>query len=228
MPMPSGFVHPKVAREYYGVSQKTLENWRAKGTIPWIRPGRNYKYLIIASEGIEVSPKSNFIYARVSTQKQKGDLNRQISYLQDHYPEHQLITDIGSGLNFKRKGLKKILECADSETLGEVVVAHQDRLSRFGFELLRWFIERKGGKIMVLNREESSPEEELVKDLLSIITVFSARVHGLRSYHRAIKKDSAVPHTKTKENTQGMARDVSVVLQPNSRVGSRYREVLLL
>ena len=106
------------------------------------------------------------------------------------------------GLNFKRKGLKTILEYAYRGEIEELVVAHKDRLCRFGFELVEYPITVfSKGKIVVLNNSQSSPHEELTEDLLAILTVFSARSNGLRKYKSSIEKDSDISKYKTKENT---------------------------
>jgi len=109
------------------------------------------------------------------------------------YPEYEIIKDIGSGLNFKRKGLKAILESANSGDIKEVVVAHKDRLSRFGHELIRWIIENHGGKLVVLDNIKQSPEQELTRDLLTILHVFSCRLHRLRNYRASIKENQDLP-----------------------------------
>lgn len=136
--------------------------------------------------------KQNFIYTRVSTRKQMDDLSRQVNFLQQYKPEYSgytTIEDIGSGINFKRKGLSKILECCIQQTIGEVVVAHRDRLSRFGFDLIEQFVEKGGGRITVLEGGASnkSTQQELSEDLLSIIHVFNCRQMGRRSYSTKIK-----------------------------------------
>ena len=99
-----------------------------------------------------------------------------------------IIKDIGSGLNFKRKGLQKIIDYAIKGEVCEVVVAYKDRLARFGYDLVEHLIEEySNGKIVVLNNKDMSPEEELTKDLVAIINVFSSRLNGLRKYKNDIK-----------------------------------------
>ena len=143
------------------------------------------------------------IYARISTRNQKDDLQRQISYLRTRYPNHELITDIGSGLNFKRKGLKTILDYAIKGSLEELVVAHKDRLCRFGFELFEYLISTYSkGKIVVLNNTKSSPEQEVRQDILSILTVFGARINGLRKYKSQIKEEWNDQKTEESENNK--------------------------
>jgi excisionase family DNA binding protein len=196
------YVTTKKATEILGVSSKTLYRWKKQNKIKFIQPGkRNYLFNVknFFEEEIE-EPKNNFIYARVSTRGQLKDLESQLTFLKNKYPGYKEIKDIGSGLNFKRKGLKTILEHANKRTLGEVVVAYKDRLCRFGFEAIQWIIESNGGRLVVLNRKETSPEEELVNDLIAIITVFSARIYGLRSYKSKIKEDTTLLLNETKEN----------------------------
>jgi len=124
----------------------------------------------------------------VSSYKQKDDLQRQVDYMISQFPEAEVIKDIGSGINFKRKGLKTILESAINGDKLKIVVAHKDRLCRFGFDLIEWLIQRNAGEIMVLSKSELSPESELTQDLLTILHVFSCRMHGLRSYKDKISK----------------------------------------
>lgn len=201
--MTDQYVTPQEACLRLGISKKTLERWRQQGKIKYIKPGSRKHFYSIKEFFEEDIPenneeKTNYIYSRVSTKSQLKDLRTQESFLQKQYPSYISITDIGSGLNYKRKGLQRILEQADKGLVGEVVVSYRDRLCRFGFEFLQWFIENRGGKIVVLDNKKSSPEEELVNDLISIITVFSARIYGLRSYKHKIKNDRTIIDNDTK------------------------------
>jgi len=128
--------------------------------------------------------KNNFIYARVSTKKQMDDLSRQIEYLKrPEYSGYTIISDIGSGINFKRKGLSTILDSCLQRNIGEVVIAHRDRLCRFGYELIDQLVTRAGGKIKVIDDADNKTDsEELADDLLAIIHIFSCRQMGKRSY----------------------------------------------
>ena len=144
--------------------------------------------------------KENFIYARVSTKKQLDDLSRQIEFLKrPEYSGYNVVTDIASGINFKRKGLSTLLDACLQQRIGNVVVAHRDRLCRFGFELIEQLVSKSGGKIIVLNdSNDKTCEQELTDDLLSIIHIFSCRK---RSYaNRKVKniedKDSTDTPTK--------------------------------
>jgi predicted site-specific integrase-resolvase len=137
--------------------------------------------------------KTNFLYARVSSKKQLDDLQRQIEFLQSYKPEYlqyTLISDISSGINFKRKGLQTLLDACIQRTIGEVVVAHKDRLCRFGFELLQLFILKSGGSVNVIKNETNqSTEQELAEDLLSIIHIYSCKQMGKRSYKKRTIED---------------------------------------
>lgn len=149
--------------------------------------------------------KQNFIYARVSTKKQMDDLSRQLEYLKrPEYLSYTAITDISSGINFKRKGLSTILDACLQGTIGELVVAHRDRLCRFGFELIEQLVCKAGGTITVLDSSNNkTSEQELTEDLLSIIHVFSCRQMGKRSYcNRKAKnnEDKNLSNTESEED----------------------------
>jgi predicted site-specific integrase-resolvase len=134
------------------------------------------------------SDKKKVVYARVSSHKQRDDLERQTDLLKQRYPDHLVIQDIGSGINFKRKGLQTILDQCLQREIEEVVVAHKDRLCRFGFDVIKYVVEGTGGRIIVLDEEEhKSKEQELAEDLLSIIHVFNCRQMGKRRYNKKPK-----------------------------------------
>ncbi len=113
--------------------------------------------------------------------------------MRERYPDAEIVSDVGSGLNFKRKGLLSILERVHSGDKLRVVVAYRDRLARFGTELIETLFKRNGGEIVVLNQRDLSPEEEITTDLIAILTVFGARVNGLRRYRKEIKEDTSLP-----------------------------------
>ena len=113
--------------------------------------------------------------------------------MRSRYPDAKIISDVGSGLNFRRRGLLAILERVHAGDKLTVVVAYRDRLARFGTELIETLLERNGGELVVLNQRDLSPEEELTADLIAILTVFGARVNGLRRYRKEIKKDKTLP-----------------------------------
>ena len=110
--------------------------------------------------------------------------------MKEKYPDYEIISDVGSGINFKRKGLKKIIDYGIQGKLENLAVAYKDRLCRIGFDLVETILtEYSNTNIIIENDVASSPEEDVVKDLIQIITVFSARIHGLRSYMKTIKND---------------------------------------
>jgi predicted site-specific integrase-resolvase len=191
------YVNTRAACSQLGVHPNTLRAWDEKGWIKTIRtPGGKRLYDISSvSQG-----KAKIIYARVSNNGQKPDLEQQIQYLRTRYPEYELIQDVGSGLNFKRKGLKTLLDRVLSGDVEEIVIAHRDRLCRFGFDIFAAIADKFNTRIVVLDGSSLSPQEELVQDLLSIIHVFSCRLYGLRKYSRKIKEDKDLP--KVGEQTE--------------------------
>lgn len=194
------FVGNKKACEILGVHFKSLYNWEKSGKIETIRtPGGKRLYNVAKFININTSDetkainqmdnKRNICYCRVSTYGQKDDLERQINFMKHEYPEYEIIKDIGSGLNFKRRGLKKLIKYAINGEVNNVVIAYKDRLCRFGYDLIEFIIkDYSNGKIIILNKKTLSPEQELTTDLVSIINVFSARLNGLRKYKKEIKK----------------------------------------
>ena len=113
--------------------------------------------------------------------------------MQNHYPAAEVIKDIAFGLNFKRKGLRAILDRILQGDKLTIIVACRDRLTRFGFELIQYLVEQNGGEILVLDDTVHCPESEMVADIFSIIHVFSCIIHGLRKYKQKIKEDSDLP-----------------------------------
>jgi predicted site-specific integrase-resolvase len=147
-------------------------------------------------------------------------LSRQAAYLQEKFPKAEIVQDCGSGLNFKRKGLNSLLDRAIAGEKLTVVVAHRDRLCRFGFDLIRFVIERSGGKIVVLDNEEGSantPEKELVDDLLSVVHVFSCRINGRRSYKNKNKKEQVEADSATEALVQELDRVRTFCVQQDNR-----------
>ena len=186
--MSDEFLTPRRTSELLKVTTKTLQNWDKEGKIKSFRTTGGHRRFALAdirtlmqTEKEPITPtQTKICYCRVSTPSQKEDLERQVEFFRQTYLTHRIVQDIGSGLNFKRKGLQTILDIAIAGDLSEVVVTHRDRLCRFGFELIEGIITKhSNGKIVVLDNPKTSPESS---DLISIITVFSARLHGLRSH----------------------------------------------
>ncbi|HAC65038.1 MAG TPA: IS607 family transposase, partial [Cyanothece sp. UBA12306] len=135
------YVKPKEASTVLGVHVRTLSRWEQEGKIQAIKtPSGQRRYDIESYTGKFVSPaRITIIYARVSSRVQKEDLERQVEAIKEKYPSSEIISFIGGGLNFKRKKLLTLLERVMSGTIGTIVVAHKDRLARFGFDWINWF-----------------------------------------------------------------------------------------
>ena len=184
------FVNASKAQEFYGVTLDTLREWDKKGKIETVRTSGGHRRFFVP----EKNDGKKIIYARVSSKKQSDNLDNQIKYLQSKYPTYELISDIGSGINFERKGFRKILEQLFSNNIQTVVVTSKDRLCRFGIELFEYIFQRFGARLEILDSNEyepKSPNEELADDLLSIVTVFTTKYHGRRNYKKKITSDSS-------------------------------------
>ena len=178
-------VSTKTARKLLGVTTQTLRNWDKSGKIKTIRSasGARLYDLSMIQDIDHLNFKRKIAYCRVSSSKQTDDLNRQKLFFQTSYPEYEVIEDIASGINWKRKGLLKILDMTIQNKVDEIIIAHKDRLCRFGFELLEWIFQKHNVTVNILDHDEhSSPETELADDILSIVHVFSCRQMGRRRY----------------------------------------------
>ena len=174
------YIPSREASRILGVHPQTLRVWARDGRISYIRTEGNQRRYDVDSYIGNAKPTITLCYCRVSSKKQSADLERQVAFMRERYPDAEIVTDVASGLNFKRRGLLAILERVHSGDKLRVVVAYRDRLARFGTELIETLLERNGGELVVLNQRDLSPEEELTTDLLAILTVFGARVNGLR------------------------------------------------
>lgn len=203
------FISTKKAKEILSVSTTTLRRWDKEGKINTIRtPDGTRRYnlkdiqYIISGDNNDIKTqrtKQKICYCRVSSRKQMDDLERQKTFFKSKFPNHILVTDVGSGINWKRKGLQTILDKAMRGDISEVVVAHRDRLCRFAFELLEWIFSRNEVQLLVLNEEKDhSSDQELADDILSIVHVYSCRRMGKRRYKN--EKDKTISDTET-ENT---------------------------
>lgn len=212
---PERFVAPHLITAKYGVAVATLRRWAEDGKLEVRRcPGgkRLYRMSDVGAlfgeekEGNTQAVKAQratVIYARVSSDKQRGDLERQIYDLQSAYPNCEVIKDVASGLNWKRKGFVSLLERAHGGEFSRVVVAHKDRLCRFAFELVRWVLEKAGVEIVV-HGECPASKDELADDLLSVVNVFVARNNGRRSAEgRKRRRDQKAPEEEGKPQIEG-------------------------
>ena len=191
------------AVEITGLSGNTLRKYADNGTIKAIRHTSNGQrlYEVDSLKGVKSGNTDGRVvcYCRVSSNKQKDDLVRQVCSMREQFPEAEIIQDIGSGLDFKRKGLQTILGRLLQGDKFTLIVAHSDRLCRFGIDVFRYLFEQNGGEILVLDRKEVSPEQELTEDLLTILHIFSCRMHGLRRYSDKIKKDKNLSNSTAED-----------------------------
>ena len=184
-----------------GVSISTLRRWEQSGYFKaaFRTKGQHRRYRISEIQstflGMKSKPKRRKViaYARVSSHDQKQDLKRQINALSNHCKKKKwkfdLIQDLGSGVNYKKRGLNKLLELICDGKVSKLVLTHKDRLLRFGSPLLFKLCDFFGTEVILLRQKKSkSFEEELVNDVLEIMTVFSARDHGRRSRQNVLKK----------------------------------------
>lgn len=184
------YVSAAIAKKKLGVCSKTLRVWSDKKKIETIRtPGGWRKYNIskyMAQKNLHERKK--ICYARVSSYDQKKDLANQVHYLTEKYPDHELIKDIGSGINFKRKGLQKLIHMAINNELDEVVITYKDRLCRIGYDLISFiFTKYSSANIVIENVEDKQQQQEITEDLMEIITVYSSRLYGARSGKKSKK-----------------------------------------
>ena len=125
----------------------------------------------------------------MSSSGQKDDLEHQRQVMIKKYPKHEIIEDIGSGLNLNKRGIKRIIKLGIEGKINELVIAYKDRLTRFGYELIEDIIkDYSRGKIIVINETKKiKPDEELVNDVMSLMNVYVAKMNGLRKYNKLLK-----------------------------------------
>src|SRR6266480_635954 len=138
-------------------------------------------------------PRRTVCYCRVSSQAQRPDLKNQRRIVEEFaiakgIANLEFIEEIGGGLNFKRPKFTALVDSVVADEVAMLVVAHKDRLARFGFELLQHLCRKHGSELLVLNTEKVSPQQEMVQDLMAITDCFSSRLYGLRNYRRALKE----------------------------------------
>jgi putative resolvase len=184
---------PKEVCQRLGISYRTLQSYVKKGYIqPVILQSGKWRF---REEDVErlmgiVRKRKVILYARVSSNTQKDDLVNQVKYLEENVKEYdQVITDVGSGLNMKRKGFLKLLRMILNNEVSKIVIAYPDRLVRFGFEILEEACKAHNCELVVLNKEDKTPEQELIEDLISILVSFSGKLYGMRSHkYEKVKK----------------------------------------
>lgn len=190
-----------------GRGVKTLQKWDRAGILKAQRTptGRRYythdQYL--EYRGLKATGTgATLVYARVSNASQKPDLQDQLAALSAYcqrqgFQVDEWIEEVGSGLNYQRKQFNRLMEEIELGRVQRLIIAHEDRLVRFGYEWFAAFCQRHGTDLLIVNGDTLSPEQELVQDLLSIVHVFSARLYGLRSYKKVIR-DAALQKDQTR------------------------------
>ncbi len=189
---------PQEFGKLIGRTTNTLQKWDRRGILKANRSPTNRRYythdqylvyrgLVAQEQGLTI------VYTRVSAVAQKPDLANQMKALEAYCQQHTItvdewLSDIGSGLNYKRKQFNRLMELIELGQVRRLLLAHRDRLVRFGYDYFEAFCERHHTELVVLNSEAMSPEHELVRDLVAIVTVFSARLPGLRSYRKVLKE----------------------------------------
>ena len=177
----------------------TLQRWDREGRLVAKRTPTNRRYYteeqLLEYKGIKAVEDSKIVaYTRVSSANQKDDLKNQKEYISKFALNRgveidEWYSDIGSGLNFSRDKFNEILKLVENGQVKTIIVAHKDRFVRFGFEWFEKFCLNHGCEILVINNDTLSPQEEMIKDLISIIHVFSCRIYGLRRYKNKIQED---------------------------------------
>ncbi|MBO0350700.1 IS607 family transposase [Phormidium pseudopriestleyi FRX01] len=176
------------AAKIKGVSPSTLRRWESEGKlIPERTASGHRRYSMSQLLGVESHRAYTIGYVRVSSHDQKQELERQKSIIElfcaQNGWDHEIIQDLGSGMNYSKSGLKRLLRLITSGEIDRLVLTHKDRLLRFGAELVFSICEQFGVEIVIINRtEDASFEEDLANDVLEIITVFSARLYGSRNH----------------------------------------------
>ncbi len=187
-----------------GIHKDTLRRWEREGRIRAVWLGRERRF---PEEEIrrllgESNPEAVVLYAGVSGHDQKADLERQVEALREAYSskfsDAIVLADVGSGLSTDRRGLRKAMELARERKIRAIAVTYPDRLTRFGFEYLEEYFNSFGVEVLVLNRGEGrSPQQELVEDLLTIVTSFAGKLYGRKNSHKVKKLKAEVKGART-------------------------------
>lgn len=182
-----------------GVSVKTVQRWDKSGKIPARRTLSGYRYYteedVRLAQGLEPleRERKTIVYCRVSSSGQKPELVNQVTAMSEYCASRgitpdEIITEIGGGLNFKRKKFLSTIFLMLAGELDFIVVEHKDRLCRFAFEFIEELATANGCEILVANQESTSAQQELVEDLLAVVHCFSCRLYGLRSYTKKVRE----------------------------------------
>lgn len=187
---------PHQFAEKLGVSVSTLRRWDFEGRLVAKRTKTNQRYYTDDDyrlwRNLPVGERKKVVYCRVNGVRQKGDLQNQLDAMQafclgSGVVIDEWVSEIDSGLNFKRKHFLNLMEQIENNEISHLYIAHKDRLCRFGFDYFFEFAKRHNCQIIVVNQESLSPQQEMVEDMLAIIHSFSSRLYGLRKYKKQIK-----------------------------------------
>lgn len=197
--------------EKVGVSISTLQRWDRTNVLKSRRTPTNQRYYtdedlnkVLNLEGGAKTQRKNVGYCRVSTQKEKQNLENQQEFVSVYSLSNGVIldeiyTDIGSGLDYKRQNWSKLLKQVEANEIDKIYVTYKDRFVRFGYEWFEEFCTSHGTEIIVLNQKQTSPEEELTEDLLSILNIFSERNNNFKKYKAEINKELKEINEKKEE-----------------------------
>lgn len=167
----------------------------------YIKPGP--KYDIRDDIGDRTEPRKKIVYCRVSSASQKDGRKRQIQCMSEQFPGYSVLSDVASGINFRRRSLQSVLETVMRGTVSTIVVSHSDRLARFGFELIELICKFNGCELVVHNEVEATPGERVVQDVLNILQVYNCRIQGARKYKQKKKEEGTGKERGGKTKNQG-------------------------
>jgi predicted site-specific integrase-resolvase len=180
-----------------GKSVSTLRRWDNSGEFIAKKHSSGHRYYdesdVRQLLGIKNKERKVVVYCRVSSPNQKNDLQSQVRAMEQFCLSSGTVVDewiqeVGGGMNFKRKKFLKMMEDIQNGEISKLLIAHKDRLVRFGFDYFEHFATTNGCKIVVVNQESLSPQQEMIEDLMAIINTFSSRLHGLKKYKKDLKK----------------------------------------
>jgi putative resolvase len=186
------------AAKYLGRHPKTIQRLDRDGILPAKRTSTGRRYWnrsdldTYLGRTAVAPPRRSVAYCRVSSQAQRPDLKNQRRVIEDFciakgIANVEFIEEVGGGLNFKRPKFLALMDSVVGGCVGVLILAHKDRLVRFGFDLVKHLCASRSCSLLVLNTEQVSPEQEMVQDLMAITHCFSSRLYGLRNYRKALK-----------------------------------------
>lgn len=187
------------AARYVGVHPKTMQVLDRSGRLKACRTETQRRYWLKSDldrylgQSTASGPRRIVAYCRVSSQAQRPDLKNQRSAIEEFCVARgmanvEYIEEIGGGLNFKRLRFSEIMDAVGRGEIETLILAHKDRLCRFGFEWFERLCQKNGCEMLILNTEKLSPEQEMVQDLMTIVHCFSSRLYGLRNYRKALSE----------------------------------------